>query len=49
MGLEKAAATAERYTEAAAALHIGVVEAAHHIAVNHMPSMEVRCKDLLEL
>jgi hypothetical protein len=49
MGLEKVAAAAERYTEEAEALHIGVVAAAHHIAVNHMPSMEVRCKDLLEV
>ena len=48
MGLEKVAAAAERYTEEAEALHIGVA-AAHHIAVNHMPSMEVRCKDLLEV
>jgi hypothetical protein len=48
MGLEKEAAAAERYSEEAEALHIGVV-AAHHIAVNHMPSMEVRCKDLLEV
>jgi len=49
MGLEKVVAAAERYTEEAEALHIEVVAAAHHIAVNHMPLMEVRCKDLLEV
>ena len=39
---------AERYTGAEAALHIGVV-AAHHMTVNHMLSMEMRRKDLLEV